>query len=115
MTGLTDIYSSQQEIAAMLEDVKSGKREESDLLQGYKQLAEMAQSLKSNVENATWITSYYDDKVAVLTDCVTALALFQQTVHEAGAENDDAKRCLSGKSFYPMLCCLGLRISLPHK
>ncbi|GEM_PF-3043187 len=91
MNGITEIYAGQQEIVAMLEEVKSGQREESDLLQGYQLLAEMSENLLTDVENATWITNYYDDKVIALTDCVTALALYQQTVYEAGAENDNAK------------------------
>ena len=51
----------------------------------------MSEKLASDVKKAEWITSYYDDKVAALTECVEALALYQQTTYEAGAENDEAK------------------------
>ncbi|MEG1448161.1 MAG: hypothetical protein RR048_01580 [Oscillospiraceae bacterium] len=91
MNGILEIYNGQQEIATIMEEVKSGQKGESDLLDAYKQLADSSEALASEVQNATWTTNYYDDKVAALTECVDALALYQKTIYDAGAENDSAK------------------------
>ncbi len=84
-------YQDQQALATLLEEIRSGQKEESALLDAYKQLAEDANGMLQDVQNTAWATNYYDDKAAVLTECAEALALYQQTAYEACAENDDAK------------------------
>jgi ABC-type glycerol-3-phosphate transport system substrate-binding protein len=84
-------YTSQQELTTLLEEVKSGQKEESALLDAYKKLAEDSNGMLQDVQSTTWETNYYDDKLAVLNECVEALALYQQTIYEASAENDATK------------------------
>lgn len=84
-------YTGQQEIATLLEEVKSGQKEESALLDAYKKLAEDSNGILQDVQSTTWETNYYDDKLAALNECVEALVLYQQTIYEASAENDAAK------------------------
>ena len=84
-------YEDQQAIGTLLEEVKSGQKEESDLLDAYKQLAEDANEMLQDVQSTAWETNIYDDKAKVLTACIEALALYQQTLYEAADENDAAK------------------------
>ncbi|SMB89880.1 hypothetical protein SAMN00017405_0672 [Desulfonispora thiosulfatigenes DSM 11270] len=84
-------YTGQQELATLLEEVKSGQKEESALLDAYGKLAEDSAGMLQDVQNTTWETNHYDDEVAALNACVKALALYQQTLYEASAENDGAK------------------------
>ncbi len=84
-------YEDQQAIGTLLEEVKSGQKEESNLLDAYKQLAEDANEMLQDVQSTAWETNIYDDKAEVLTACIEALALYQQTVYEAAEENDATK------------------------
>lgn len=84
-------YEDQQAIGTLLEEVKSGQKEESDLLDAYKQLAEDANEMLQDVQSTAWETNIYDDKAEVLTACIEALALYQQTLYEAADENDATK------------------------
>jgi len=89
--GVVENYTTQQEIATLLEEVKSGQKEESALLDVYKSLADDSNGMLKEVQNTTWETNHYDDHVAALNACVEALALYQQTIYEASAENDATK------------------------
>ena len=84
-------YEDQQAIGTLLEEVKSGQKEESNLLDAYKQLAEDANEMLQDVQSTAWETNIYDDKAEVLTACIEALALYQQIVYEAAEENDATK------------------------
>lgn len=84
-------YTRQQELATLLEEVKSGQKEERALLDAYRELAEDSNGMLQDVQSTTWETNYYDDKLAALNECIEALALYQQTIYEASAENDAAK------------------------
>ena len=44
-----------------------------------------------DVQSTAWETNIYDDKAEVLTACIEALALYQQTLYEAADENDATK------------------------
>ena len=91
LQGIIDNYTLQQEIAGMIEKLKSGEMEESTVLDAYKRLADDSQQLLQNLEHAKWKTNYYNDKVAAFTDCVTVLSAYTKTIYEASAENDEKK------------------------
>lgn len=84
-------FTRQQELATLLEEVKSGQKEESALLDAYRELAEDSNGMIQDVQSTTWETNYYDDKLATLNECIEALALYQQTIYEASEENDATK------------------------
>ncbi|OZV11640.1 hypothetical protein CIW83_13365 [Tissierella sp. P1] len=88
---IVENYTEQQEIVTLLEEVKSGQKEESALLDAYRKLAEDSNGMLQDMENTTWETNYYNDQVAALNECVEVLALYQQTLYEASAENDASK------------------------
>lgn len=71
-------YQGQQELSALLEEIKSGQKEKSAILDAHKQLVEDSAGMLSDLENTEWATNLYDDKVTVLTDCVVALELYQR-------------------------------------
>lgn len=54
-------------------------------------MAEDANEMLQDVQSTAWETNIYDDKAEVLTACIEALALYQQTLYEAADENDAAK------------------------
>lgn len=88
---IVENYTEQQEIVTLLEEVKSGQKEESALLDAYRKLAEDSNGMLQDMQNTTWETNYYNDQVAALNECVEVLALYQQTLYEASAENDASK------------------------
>ena len=84
-------YTEQQEIATLLEEVKSGKKQENAILDVYGKLREDSDGMFQELQNTAWETNHYDNEVAALHACVEALAIYQQTLYEASAENDGAK------------------------
>lgn len=84
-------YEAQQGIATLVEEVKSGQKEESALLDAYKNLADDASGMLQDVQSTQWETNNHDDKVTALADCAEALVAYLQTLYEAADENDATK------------------------
>lgn len=83
-------YQSLQELVALTDEVKNGQKEESVLLDAQKQLADDSAGMLADLQDTVWATKYYDDKVTALTDCVEAIAAYQQTLYEASSQNDES-------------------------
>lgn len=79
-----------REIPALTEQVKNGEAEESVLSDAYKQIADSSADILSALDETSWQTNYYDDKVASLTACVQALGELSLLTYTAGVENDDS-------------------------
>lgn len=91
LQGVSDHYALSDQTSAVREQVINGQADESALLDATKEMADHAQSLLEQVQNAKWKTEYYKEHVELLTAAVEALAQGEQLAYEAGLNNDDSK------------------------